>query len=219
MWRVVFAGLVVLSGLVLGGLLYVIGGSVVQEVGTHLPTAAAPEAPAEEPAPAPRPAWMSRETRTKTPIKLPYAKATEPPPEMLEVPPSEPETPKRYFRVVVQDAGTLKAGKTTIRLAGVQALSPDETCPGAAGKRWPCGRRGRSALRRLIRAKAVDCAAVARPEADVMVARCKLGRVDINEWVVRQGWARPGFKERERYAAARDAATKAGRGLWRTAPQ
>ena len=127
---------------------------------------------------------------------------------------AEPER-KRFFRVVVEDAGTLKSGKTTIRLAGLTAPAPEETCPDKAGGRWACGRRGRAALARLIRSKAIDCDIAERQEGGVAVARCKVGRVDINEWVVRRGWARLSEAAPERYAEALDKAKQDGRGIWR----
>ncbi len=217
MWRFVFAGLAVLAGLVLGGLLYLIGGSVVEEVGSHLPTAVARKPPADSEPGKPKPPWLARKMAPPPRIELPYAKATQPEQEGPEQKPREPEKPKRFYRIVAQDAGTLTSGKTTIRLADVQALGPDETCKGEGGKTWPCGRRARSALRRLIRAKSVVCSALERPAANELVARCAVGRVDINDWVVRHGWARPSSSEKERYAAALAAAKKAGRGLWRDA--
>lgn len=216
MWRFVFAGLIVLSGLVIGGLLAVIGGGLVDEVGPHLPSVDSLMPPAKPESETPKPTWLARKMQPPPRIELPYYKATQP---QVETPkPRVPEKPRRYFRIVVLDAGTLKSGKTTIRLSDVQALGPDDTCAAEAGERWPCGRRARTELRRLIRSRAVVCAALERPAADIVVARCKVGRVDINDWVVRQGWAQPGAVEKERYAAARDAARKAGRGQWGTEP-
>lgn len=152
-------------------------------------------------------------------LRLPYAKATDPLPS--ESPPvQEPkEQPKikRFYRVVVADAGTLKSGETTIRIADLEALDEDARCDAADGKAWPCGRMGRAALARLIRARAVDCAVAREDDGDAkeVSAQCTVGWIDIGEWLVRHGWARPGKAAAKRYAQELDAAQKARAGLWR----
>lgn len=209
----------VLAGLVLGVLLVLVSPPLIENLRSHVaPPAQKPQPP--KPATSGVPHTTLRVTEpehdaAKPERELAYHEATRPETRDLRKRQSAEAERKRFFRVVVADAGTLKAGKTTIRLAGLAAPAPDETCPDKAGKRWPCGRRGRAALARLIRAKAVDCAITAYQEGGVAVARCKVGRVDVNDWVVRHGWARPSQAAAKRYAGALDKAKKDGRGIWR----
>jgi endonuclease YncB( thermonuclease family) len=95
-----------------------------------------------------------------------------------------------YTRLEVIDGGAFRSAGRTIRLAGIEALAPDETCRDARGAAWPCGRRALAALRDLVRQRSVQC--VETGEADgATVARCRVGRTDLSAWLVEQGWARP----------------------------
>ena len=65
-----------------------------------------------------------------------------------------PRETKRYFKVTVRDnatleAGLLPAGTVVIRLEGITARSPDETCKKESGATWPCGAKARAALIQL----------------------------------------------------------------------
>ena len=60
-------------------------------------------------------------------------------------------------RVVVPDGGRLHADDTDIALARIEPLTLDATCTPDAEEPWPCGMAARTALRRLIRGRAVTC--------------------------------------------------------------
>ena len=53
----------------------------------------------------------------------------------------KPAGRKRFYRVIVQDAGTLKTGNHIIHLKGISVREQDETCKDESGKTWPCGTR------------------------------------------------------------------------------
>lgn len=180
--------------------------------------------PVEDPAPAPPPAREAlagedplpppeRVARNVTPpnvLQLPTSRYVEPgsgPPK-----PAEPEEirPRRYHRVVVADAGTLKAGGTVIRLAGIAPVPAGRMCTDGTGQDWPCGRAAAAALRMLIRNRAIDCSETA-PLDDGIAATCSVGLQDINGWLVEHGWAEP---EAEDYADAGEAARKERRGVY-----
>ena len=63
-------------------------------------------------------------------------------------------TKKIYYRVMVSDSGTLEAGDVVIRLNGIVASKADGQCHDKQGKNWPCGAAAKTALRRLVRARA-----------------------------------------------------------------
>lgn len=131
------------------------------------------------------------------------------------VPPPKPPEPeiRTYPRVVVANAGNLAAGWTVIRLQGIEAPGLDDTCKDDNGTEWPCGRVARTQLARLIRTRAVTCeAAPGAPEKDY-AAICRVGRVEINQWLVEQGWATPQDGAPEALAKAAEAAKRQHLGL------
>ena len=101
---------------------------------------------------------------------------------------AKPPVRKRFYRVIVQDAGTLKTGNHIIRLAGISVREEDETCKDENGASWPCGTRARAALTRLIRGRAVICDVPAAGDRPEITARCRIGETDLSLWMVAQGW-------------------------------
>lgn len=136
----------------------------------------------------------------------------------MRLPGPPPPVPKprkrRFFRVVVADAGTIKAKKLTIKLAGVKAPDIKKVCVDAKNRKWRCGLAARGALRRLIRIRAIECPSMPfEPNATITV-RCSVGRTDIAEWLVRYGWAEPA-EDDEKLAEALEKAKADKRGMWR----
>ncbi|WP_233493100.1 MULTISPECIES: thermonuclease family protein [unclassified Meiothermus] len=77
-----------------------------------------------------------------------------------------------------------------IRLWGVDAVESGQTCLDAAGKVWPCGRRTAFTLADFIGPRTVSCTRRDTDRYGRMVAVCLVGGVEINRWLVEQGWAR-----------------------------
>ncbi len=157
------------------------------------PTGAPGSTGAAGPAAAPEPpeaASAPRTARNVTPpnvLSRPTSPYRQP---IVEAEPEEPDEPptRRYHRIVVEDAGTLRSGDATIRLAGIAPVPGDKTCTDAAGHDWPCGRIAAGALRMLIRNRAIDCSVVEKT-SDGIAATCSVGLQDLNGWLVEQGWA------------------------------
>jgi endonuclease YncB( thermonuclease family) len=176
------------------------------------PPAAAPPsaAPAEAPKPDdPNAHMLANEKAEAERSAALQQKAATPPPR---------ET-KRYFKVTVRDnatleAGLLPAGKVIIRLEGITARSPDETCKKESGATWPCGAKARAALIQLIRARAVTCTVPPGGETKDFAARCSVMGQDLSTWLVRRGWASPQAASEAELAKAFDAAKTEKLGLW-----
>lgn len=133
--------------------------------------------------------------------------------------PQRPPPKTRKMRpVVVLDGGTLQWRGTRIRLAGIVPLSLDRMCTTSDGASWPCGVAARTALRRLIRRRAVVCGRddEAPFTGPVIEASCRVANQDLATWLMSYGWATPRRDDDE--AAGRLVATarSAGRGQWRT---
>ena len=76
----------------------------------------------------------------------------------LSPPTTAAPEPERFHRVTIEDAGHFRVGTRRIALAGIAALGADATCgeTDAQGAR-PCGRLAAAAVRRFVRARALDC--------------------------------------------------------------
>lgn len=133
-------------------------------------------------------------------------------------PPKVPPVPKRLTlqRVTVMDAGTLRHESMSILIAGIRPLTLSATCPSASGEDWPCGRVARTALRRLIRGRAVDCERTNGDEmkGSLVIAKCSVAKRDLGEWLITQGWAVPGEAAGEEANRLLADARDAGRGQW-----
>ena len=123
-------------------------------------------------------------------------------------------TKKIYYRVIVSDTGTLEAGDVVIRLNGIVASKADAQCHDKQGKNWPCGAAAKTALRRLVRARAVVCDLPEPGEQKSFTARCAVSGTDLTTWMVRQGWAKPNDPPEPALADAAEAAKSERIGLW-----
>lgn len=123
-------------------------------------------------------------------------------------------TKKIYYRVIVSDSGTLEAGDVVIRLNGIVASKADAQCHDKQGKNWPCGAAAKTALRRLVRARAVVCDLPEPGEQKSFTARCAVSGTDLSTWIVRQGWAKPNDPPEPALADAAEAAKSERIGLW-----
>lgn len=103
-------------------------------------------------------------------------------------PPKQGGSP--LYRPLSPAAGSIEAMGYSIRLAGIEPLEAEASCD-FEGKAWPCGMRARSAFRAFLRGRAVNCdiAADAQKAASITTT-CRLGKQDLGEWLVENGWAR-----------------------------
>ena len=123
--------------------------------------------------------------------------------------------PKRFYRVLVQDGGTLQAGDTLIVLDGIDTHDAGAQCQDTDGRSWPCGTRARAALRRLIQGRAVRCQVPTSGDQQRLTARCTVSGTDLSLWMVSQGWAKPKDPAETKLARAADEARKRKAGIWR----
>lgn len=120
------------------------------------------------------------------------------------------------FQPVATAAGSITAKGYSIVLAGIDPVAPDETCE-ANGTSWPCGARARAAFRAMLRGRAVTCTIPPEAERAAIVAPCRVGKVDLGQWLVDNGWARA--RDGGPYADAGSAAKDGRKGVFGAAPQ
>ncbi|XWN32334.1 MAG: thermonuclease family protein [Devosia sp.] len=142
-------------------------------------------------------------TRARSAVKLP------------EKPPPGPELLKL---VVIESAGLINARKRNIQLAHIDAPSADHQCTDSQGTVWPCGRRARTALRRLVRRRALECSdvkSIYQPPEGPSISTCLVAKTDLSRWLIEQGWATPTKTAPEEWTAVHEEAKAAGRGVYR----
>lgn len=110
---------------------------------------------------------------------------------------SQPPPPKRpddwegttLYRPVADTAGTFEAMGYAVTIAGTDTVSAGEVCD-FKGERWPCGVRARAAFRAFLRGRAVTCAVPPGAASGAVTAECRVGKQNVGEWLVENGWAR-----------------------------
>ncbi|HEY5082277.1 MAG TPA: hypothetical protein VII91_10260 [Bauldia sp.] len=129
--------------------------------------------------------------------------------------PPDPARWRRYFMPQTSDAATFKVNDMTIHVAGVAALAADQACAATDSGAWPCGQSALYALRRFLHGRAVECFFPYADGVTDVTAPCRVGRVDLGLWLLRNGWARPDELATDAYRAAANAARCARLGVWR----
>jgi endonuclease YncB( thermonuclease family) len=121
-------------------------------------------------------------------------------------------------RASVVDGDTLEIQGVRIRLWGIDAVESSQTCLDASGKPWPCGRRAAFALADFLGQRTVQCRFRGTDRYGRMVAVCHVGNVEINRWLVEQGWALAYVEYGGSvYLEAQRQAQAARRGVWQGA--
>lgn len=111
----------------------------------------------------------------------------------LAVPP-KPKMPDdwngtKLFQPVASAAGLIEAKGYSVAVSGIDVVRQDETCSDD-GKSWPCGVRARTAFRAFLRGRAVACTVPPEGGRDLIAAECRIGKLDVGQWLVENGWAR-----------------------------
>jgi len=112
------------------------------------------------------------------------------------------------------DGDSLRKGAQDYRLHGIDAPELHQTCSGADGRDYPCGRLARDELRRLVGNTALACAVRDTDRYGRNVISCRAGETDINAEMVKRGWAIAYRRHGTAYADEEREARAARRGLW-----
>jgi endonuclease YncB( thermonuclease family) len=115
----------------------------------------------------------------------------------------------------------IQVGAKTVRLFGISAPALQEFCQINEAK-MKCGIVAWAELIKLADGQQVSCdteelpAGVAPPKSDkpFVFATCYIGETDLNEAMVRSGWARAVIPQTDRYEVDEGDAKESRRGLW-----
>jgi endonuclease YncB( thermonuclease family) len=115
--------------------------------------------------------------------------------------------------VIVVRGDVIEVGNVRLRLAGIAAPVPTETC--FAGEReWPCGAHAKKSLAEWIGDRSVSCKERGQDRSGRITATCSVDDQDLGAWMISQGWARAGHLYSYDYTRAEYYAKAARRGIW-----
>lgn len=107
------------------------------------------------------------------------------------------------------DGDSFRVGRTEVRLSGIDAPEGRQECD-RDGRPWACGRESARQLERLVVGRPVSCTGNEEDRHGRRLVVCRVGEVEINRWMVQNGWA-VAFGD---YEAEERAASAARRGIW-----
>jgi endonuclease YncB( thermonuclease family) len=114
----------------------------------------------------------------------------------------------------VIDGDTIDIHGSRIRLHAIDAIESRQRCYLPGDKAWNCGRDAAFALSDKIGGAPVTCDVRDVDRYGRLVAICRSGGVDLNAWMVENGWAVAYRRYGRAYVQAEDRARKARRGIW-----
>lgn len=113
---------------------------------------------------------------------------------------------------VVRSANSIAVGDTLVRLYGVAAPEPSARCDSGEGQ-FQCGIVAWAELILLADGKPLSCDVEGETGQGEVTATCYVGERDINEALVRSGWAEATV-DSQRYLVDQEDARRARRGIW-----
>ena len=117
-------------------------------------------------------------------------------------------------RAAIMDGDSFRLDGRIIRLYGIDAPEWRQTCKRTNGTRWNCGKAAGEKLRTLVANKVVTCSVVDTDRYRRDVGRCTADRTDINDAMVRAGYALALRSITYAYVGAERDARSARRGVW-----
>ncbi|WP_029061918.1 thermonuclease family protein [Labrenzia sp. DG1229] len=121
--------------------------------------------------------------------------------------------------VSIVDGDTIDVDSKRIRLHGIDAPEAGQSCKKAGGGEWPCGRRAIEELEQLIGDESLNCNDLGTDDFGRTLSVCYLGPIDINEVMVRNGFAWSFRKYASDYNDVEDQARKEQLGVWQRTTQ
>ena len=114
----------------------------------------------------------------------------------------------------VIDGDTIDIHGQRIRLFGIDTPEKGQTCDDATGQPYRCGQKAAFVLADFIGRSPVSCEPKANDRYGRIVGRCFVRNIDMNEYMVRSGWALAYRRYASDYIGAEQEAKNNHRGVW-----
>ncbi|PSL16054.1 thermonuclease family protein [Shimia abyssi] len=124
------------------------------------------------------------------------------------------EPPTFIGRASVIDGDTINIHGKRIRLHGIDAPESGQFCRDARDRNWHCGQKAALALDAEIGRRTVSCQITDTDRYGRYIGICSTGGVNMNAWMVEQGWAVAYRKYSRDYVAHEAHSKRAGLGIW-----
>jgi endonuclease YncB( thermonuclease family) len=130
-------------------------------------------------------------------------------------PPPSKASPEQLSGIPkITDGDTIRIGSTRIRLHGIDAPETKQTCT-INGKEWRCGWEATNALANIVGKHWVTCTKRDIDRYGRVVAVCRAGPINLNAWMVSNGWA-VAYRRYSKDYVRDESDAKAGRkGMWK----
>ena len=97
-----------------------------------------------------------------------------------------------HGEIRIIDADTIELNGAKIRLGGIDAPERSQTCENQNAVIYNCGKQATQALKELIAKipdKTITCDYTDKDKYGRLVGSCRIGNININGWLVENGWA------------------------------
>lgn len=114
----------------------------------------------------------------------------------------------------VVDGDTLQIRGVRIRLHGIDAPESRQTCVDQSGRGWRCGQQAALRLQEKVGRSSVSCERRDTDRYGRIVAVCQIGELDLNRWLVSEGWAVAYRRYSSDYVGEEAAAKSRRQNIW-----
>lgn len=114
----------------------------------------------------------------------------------------------------VTDGDSLEIRGTRIRLHGIDAPESGQRCIRPSGQKWRCGQQAALALSDQIGRRNVSCVSRDTDRYGRLIAVCRQDGIDLNAWMVQEGWAVAYRQYSRDYEGQETEARSAERNIW-----
>ena len=118
-------------------------------------------------------------------------------------------------KVIITDGDTIKFNNKKIRLHGIDTPEIKQLCKNKNGEDYKCGVKAKLALINLISSHQVKCSVHGKDRYKRLIATCFVKNININEWLVKEGWALAYRRYSKDYVDEELFAKNNKLGLWR----
>ena len=113
------------------------------------------------------------------------------------------------------DGDTIHIKSNKIRLHGIDAPEIKQTCK-IDNQNWYCGKQSTKELKNLINNQKVECNVNDIDRYNRYVAICYVNEININQWMVKNGWAIAYRYYSEDYVSEEKYANDKKLGIWKS---